>query len=156
MAWFSRLALTCICGTTQHTYCQRSGCWLQEGVSYNNWTPKTCKYWHVLKRDVMSIISLHERVVQRTRSIEIKLFPSLGESTRADSCRSWVRKANKTIWSQCLDVLCLFFVGPMIMAIRCILLLTPRNCARLCEFLWYLNDVGDTKEAHKDVHNFSV
>ncbi len=36
---------------------------------------------------IMSIISLCERVVQRTRSIEMELFASLAESTRADSCR---------------------------------------------------------------------
>ena len=50
-----------------------------------------------------------------------------------------------------LDVLSV--LGHQIIAIRCILLLTPVNSARLCELLWCLSDGVDTKEAHKDVHD---
>ena len=103
--------------------------------------------------------------VERTRSIEIKLFASLAESTRADSCRSLLSKANNTICSHCLvyvvqtaslfvcfqssafSVLCvvcfvllvfwsfdvLYILGHLIIANRCILLLT---LSTYCNSLW--------------------
>jgi hypothetical protein len=183
LPWFSIPAPTCICGITQYTYCQRSRRGLQDGVSLDRRIPKTCEcvcvccflyesvVWSVMH--VLGVIFLCGRrhlflaifFVERTRSIEIKLFASLAESTRADSCRSLLSKANNTICSHCLvyvvqtaslfvcfqssafSVLCvvcfvllvfwsfdvLYILGHLIIANRCILLLT---LSTYCNSLW--------------------
>ena len=96
-------------------------------------------------------------VVEGTRSIAIKLF-SLHRLRCTTSEHHFLFVLSRLPSLCCvllvflsLDVLSV--LGHQIIAIRCILLLTPVNSARLCELLWCLSDGVDTKEAHKDVHD---
>ncbi len=115
MPWFSIPAPTCICGFTQYTYCQRSGRGLQHGVSLDRRIPKTCEC-------VCLLFLVRKRCM--------KCFACIGGDIY------FVRRLICVVccvllvfWS--FDVLYVF--GHLIIANRCILLLTPSTS---CNSFW--------------------